>query len=186
MKKIVLMVMAAILLAAPLQAQENTETFEEAVTGLWKKTKQAVKKSSRRVQEDWNGDGLVEVEGHNYMHLYTTDLYKGTNAADFKEACVNEFKAKYPSVKIISVTIPQKDWTESTSRSLGKVSKYVKMLYCFIVGKDGEDGYINARFSYRMVKKVGKTWQNDEANWPLWERTDVLVPSVYNRLKDMK
>ena len=33
MKKIVLMAMAVMLLAAPVQAQENTETFEEAVTG---------------------------------------------------------------------------------------------------------------------------------------------------------
>ena len=64
------------------------------------------------------------------------------------------------------------------------MSKYVKMLYCYIVAKDGEDGYINARFSFRMTKKVGKSWQNDDANWPLWERTDVLVPSVYEKLKE--
>lgn len=184
MKKIVFMVMAAMFLAAPVQAQENSESFEEAVTGLWTKAKKAVKKSSRRVQEEWNGDGLVDIEGHSYMHLYTTDLYKGPNKADFKEACLNEFKAKYPTVKVLSTTIPQEEWTESTTRSLGKVSKYVKMLYCYIVAKDGEDGYINARFSFRMTKKVGKSWQNDDANWPLWERTDVLVPSVYEKLKE--
>ena len=186
MKKIVIIVLAAMLASNYACAQNNEETVSEAVTGLWKKAKQGVKKSSRRVKEEWNGDGLVEVDGHKYMRVFTKDLFKDKEAAAFKEACKELFKEKYPSTNIISVAIPQEEWTESTSRSLGKVSKYLKTVYCYVLAKDGEDGYINARFSFQRVRKVGKTWYDDPDNWPLWERTDVLVPSVYRQLKDME
>jgi hypothetical protein len=185
MKKIVLMVMAAMLMASPASAQTDSESVSEAVSGLWTKAKQGVTRSSRRIKEEMNGSGLVDVDGHSYMHIYTNDLFRESQAANFRTACTNIFKGKYPTVKILSVVIPQEEWTETTTRSLGRISKYVKTVYCYVLAQDGADGYINARFSFRRVKKVGKTWVDDADNWPLWERTDVLTPSVYRTLKDM-
>ncbi|MCR4854470.1 MAG: hypothetical protein K5893_12870 [Prevotella sp.] len=185
MKKIVLMVIAAMFIAAPANAQTDTESVSEAVSGLWTKAKQGVTRSTRRIKEEMDGGGLVDVDGHSYMHIYTDDLFRDSQAADFRTACTNAFKAKYPTVKILSVAIPQEEWTETTTRTLGRISKYVKTVYCYVLAQDGEDGYINARFSFRRVKKVGKSWNDDADNWPLWERTDVMTPSVYKTLSDM-
>ena len=185
-KKIVWMMMAALFMAAPANAQTDTESVSEAVSGLWTKAKQGVTRSTRRIKEEMNGDGLLDVDGHSYMRLHTKDLYQGKEAADFRAACRAAVKTKFPTVEILSVAIPQTEWTESTTRMLGKISKYVKTVYCYVLAKDGDDGYINARFSFRQTKKVGKTWKDDTDNWPLWERTDVLTRDVYQKLKDVE
>ena len=185
-KKIVWMMMAALLVAVPASAQTESESVSEAVSGLWTRAKQGVTRSTRRIKEEINGEGLLDVDGHSYMRVHTEDLYRGEGAADFRAACRAAVETKFPSVKILSVAIPQTEWTETTTRTFGRISKYVKTVYCYVLAQDGQDGYINARFSFRQVKKVGKTWNNDTDNWPLWERTDVLTPSVYEKLKSVE
>ena len=183
MKQKITMVLAALLFAAPIRAQTEAESISEAAADLWKVTRQTVKKQSRRVKEEINGGDLLNVDGRNYMRVYDMNLYADSDAREMRETCMKAFAEKYPSVKIVAAVIPQDGWTQTTTNSFGRVSKYVKTLYCYVLGKDGDDGYINARFSYRQVKKVGQEWLMDDANWPLWERTDVLTSEVYGKLK---
>lgn len=189
MKRKMMMLMAAsLILAAPATAQED-EGVGGAVAKVWNNTKKKVRNSTRRVKEKFNIDDaaadLREIDGHKYMLLYRTDLFKGEGAQDFKDQCLRAFKQKYPEVTVMNCVIPQTDWVSSTSRSVtGKVTKYVKTVYCYILAKDGSDGYINARFSFRQLKKVGGKWKNDSSNWPNWEDTDILTPEVYRQMKE--
>lgn len=187
-RKLWMMVMATMMVACPMQAQEDSG-IGEAVSKVWNNTKKKVRNSTRRVKENFNindaAADLREIEGHKYMQLYRQDLYKGAEATDFKEQCMMEFHRKYPEVEVMSCVIPQADWENSTIRSAtGKVKKYAKIMYCYILAKDGSDGFINARFSFRQLKKVGGKWKNDASNWPNWERTDVMTPDVYKQLKN--
>ena len=147
-------------------------------------------KTTLSIKEEFNVDNagaeLIQIDGHKYMPLRTNDLWKSNDANDFKEACRKEFMEKYPEIDIVSVVIPQADWTDTAIRSNGKISKYLKVLYCYILAKDGDDGYINARFSFRQVKPIGGQRKQDEDYWPLWERTDVIVPAVYKQLAEKK
>ncbi len=190
MKRIWIIMMAGMLVASPACAQEDN-SVSGAVTKIWNNTKKKVRNSTRRVKEEFNindaAADLREIDGHKYMLLYKTDAFKGEDAQELKDRCLQEFKDRYPEVTVLNCVIPQDEWIDTTSRSAtGKVTKYVKTIFCYILAKDGNDGYINARFSYRQLKKVGGKWKNDKSNWPNWERTDVMTPDVYKQLKDMK
>ena len=58
---------------------------------------------------------------------------------------------------------------------------YSQTLFCYIIGRDGNEGFINAKFVFERQKKVGDTVQT-KVKWPLWIRTDVLTNEVYQKL----
>jgi len=187
MRKIILPIVALLLLTAPAQAQNEMQSISEGISQLWKKTKKAINKTTQSIKEEFNideaGAELLEIDGHKYMPIYINDIFKGSEGDEFKETCRQQFLEKYSSVELLSCVIPQEDWTDKNTFVNGKVSKYLKLLYCYVLAKDGDDGYIQARFVFRKKKPVGGTWTNDEDYWPLWNRTDVMVPSVYEKLK---
>ena len=60
---------------------------------------------------------------------------------------------------------------------------YVQTLYCYVLAKDGDDGYVNARFVFQRQKEVGQQYEHVDGRWPLWERTDVIPMATYEQLK---
>ena len=55
-------------------------------------------------------------------------------------------------------------------------------MYCYAIAQDGEEGYINAKFTFQRYREVGGEYQPLQEKWPKWERTDVLSDKVYNKL----
>ncbi len=124
----------------------------------------------------------IKVNGKFYMPLYTVSLYQGSDVEAFKDSCRHIFMNKYPQAKISSVTLPQEGWISESVKDNNNIIGYLQTLYCYIIAKDGNDGYINARFAFKRYKDVGKDFGTVEGSWPKWERTDVLTNSTYNEL----
>lgn len=124
----------------------------------------------------------VKVDGAWYMPLYTVNLYTGSDLDVYRSACRKAFAEAYPGVEIVSVVVPQREWLSDTYKKNNKVTGYVQTLYCYVLGKDGSDGYVNARFMFQRTKDVGKTYQHASGRWPLWENTDVIPRASYEKL----
>ena len=181
--------------AVPVVAQTETpaqkENFGDRFVRLGKKAVKEMEKAANNL-----GDAIgfedrvnaktadsVKVDGAWYMPLYTVNLYKGSDLDIYRDACRKAFVAKYPGVKVESVVVPQQDWLSDTYKKNNKVTGYVQTLYCYVLAKDGNDGYVNARFMFQRQKEVGKQYQHVANCWPLWERTDVIPMATYEQLK---
>ena len=158
--------------------------FKERVTNLWHLSKDAINGVATKVQDNFETEnsGLHRVNGKYYMHLYDTSIYKGSDSSELCALCRKEFEEKYPAMVIKSVVIPQLDWATTTVEVDGQVEGYAQTLYCYIIAKDGNEGYVNAKFVFERQKKVGDTTMNNLVKWPLWIRTDVLTNEVYGKL----
>lgn len=163
--------------------------FEEKVSKFLKKTKKNLEQAGHELGdaigfEDRIGvkSDLVKVNGSFYMPLYSTDLYKGEDALTYRNTCTQLFRKKYPKVNILSVAIPQKEWVLETVEKDDELVGYQRTLHCFIIARDGDEGYVNAKFTYRQYKNVGQEFQNVKDWWPKWERTDFMTNSVYEQL----
>lgn len=124
----------------------------------------------------------VKIDGTWYMPLYTVNLYTGTDADIYRSACRKAFADAYPGVEIVNVVVPQREWLSDTYKKNNKVTGYVQTLYCYVLGKDGSDGYVNARFMFQRTKEVGKSYKHVDDRWPLWENTDVIPRASYEKL----
>lgn len=186
--------LAFLLLGATLnmsaqQPNKKKKTFEEKVSKFVKQTKKELEQAGHELGDAIGFDDriggksdLLKVNGSFYMPLYSKDLYKGEDALTYRKACTQQFRKKYPKVSIQSVTIPQKEWVLETVEKGGELVGYQRTLHCFIIARDGEEGYVNAKFTYRLYKNVGQEFQNVKGWWPKWERTDFMTNSVYEQL----
>ena len=198
MKRLFLAMLAGMLIAAlPTTAQteknrqDQKENFGQRFVRLGKKAVKEMEKAANGL-----GDAIgfedrvnaqtsdsVKVDGSWYMPLYTVNLYKGGDLDLYRDACRQAFVAKYPSVKVVSVVVPQQEWLSDTYKKNNKVTGYVQTLYCYVLAKDGDDGYVNARFVFQRQKEVGRQYEHVDGRWPLWERTDVIPMATYEQLK---
>lgn len=195
MKKIRIIPIAMLLgVAISVSAQNQDDkkpTFDKKVSDFWKKTKKELEQAGHQLGDaigfedriDRRAD-LRKVNGTFYMPLYSKDLYKGDSSLTFRTACTQLFRKKYPKANIMSVAIPQTDWVVEPVKKSGSVVGYQKTLHCFIIARDGEEGYINAKFTYAQYKDAGHDYQKIKKMWPQWTRTDVMSNSVYNELKE--
>lgn len=190
-------IMAVALLATgmPAMAQtentQQTETFGERFSRLAKKTVKEMEKAGHslgdaigfddRVNPEEDGDS-VKIGGTYYMPLYTVNLYKGTDARIYTDECRKRFAEKYPEAEIQKVVLPQKEWVSATLKRNSKVTAYTQTMYCYVLAKDGDDGYINARFSFTRTKTPGSTYKHASGGWPKWERTDVIPLADYQQM----
>lgn len=186
--------LAFLLLGATLnmsaqQPNKKKKTFEEKVSKFVKQTKKELEQAGHELGDAigfddrlYSKSDLLRVNGSYYMPLYSTDMYKGDSALAFRTQCTKLFRQKYPKVSIQSVTIPQKEWVLETVEKGGELVGYQRTLHCFIIARDGEEGYVNAKFTYRQYKNVGQEFQNVKGWWPKWERTDFMTNSVYEQL----
>ena len=129
-----------------------------------------------------NTKDLIRIKGYYYMPIYNINLYKGTEAKTFRQECVNLFATKYPKAEILSVALPQTDWLHETVKKKRVIVGFVESMYCYIIAKDDNDGYINARFCYKRYKDVGDSYGPLVEYWPKWERSDYLTPQLYRTL----
>jgi len=130
----------------------------------------------------------VSSRSNTYSKYYDTssDAYKEmvewTTGGGVKKAEIDYYT---PGVfNVLSVTIPQEGWVSKAVKDGGKVIGYLQYMYCYVLAQDGDDGYINARFSFQRYKDVGKDYGSVNGRWPRWDRTDVLTRSVYDELKN--
>ncbi|MES4920481.1 teichoic acid biosynthesis protein B [Hoylesella timonensis] len=172
------------------QSQDKKkEPFEKKVSKFWKKTKKELEQAGHELGDAIGFDDrlsgksdLLKVNGSFYMPLYSKDLYKGEDALTFRKTSTQLFRKKYPKVNIQSVSIPQKEWVLEAVEKDGELVGYQRTLHCFIIARDGDEGYVNAKFTYRQYKNVGQEFQNVKDWWPKWERTDFMTNSVYEQL----
>ena len=189
MKKMMIMTILALLITCGASAQMTEKPtgkgpLKDRVQNFWKQARESVNDVVDKVQDNLENEnsGLRRVKGKYYMNIYDTNLYKGADCEELCAMCKKEFMAKYPAVTIRSVVIPQTEWLTSTVESEGQVTGYAQTLYCYILAKDGNEGFINAKFVFERQKKVGEPAMNNRVKWPLWIRTDVLTNEVYGRL----
>ena len=194
MKRVLSMLTAAMLLAvAPLSAQNKKtgtkESFGKKVSKFWKKTKKEMEDAGHELGDAIGfedriarEDDLVKVDGTYYMPIYKVNQYKGADADEYCEASRKKFGARYPNADIQSVVIPQGDWISKTVKQNDKIKGYQQTLYCYVLARDGNDGYIYAKFVYARYKDVGGTYNPVSGMWGTWERTDVIPNATYTKL----
>ena len=171
---------------------KKKEPFDKKVSKFWKKTKKELEQAGHELGDaigfndriDGKSD-LLKVNGSYYMPLYSKDLYKGEDALTYRKTCTQLFIKKYPKVSIQSVAVPQKEWVLETVEKDGELVGYQRTLHCFIIARDGDEGYVNAKFTYQQYKNVGQEFQNVKGWWPKWERTDFMTNSVYEQLLNL-
>lgn len=193
MKKIgyfvVVLLLGAVTNVSAQKQNTKKEPFDKKVSKFLKKTKKELEQAGHELGDaigfndriDGKSD-LLKVNGSYYMPLYSTDLYKGEDALTYRKTCTQLFRKKYPKVNIQSVAIPQKEWVLETVEKDGELVGYQRTLHCFIIARDGDEGYVNAKFTYRQYKNVGQEFQNVKGWCPKWERTDFMTNSVYEQL----
>jgi len=199
MKKQYLVLMAAFLptVTLPVGAQNNKNNQQETLVGkvskLWKDAKKQIDKTGKDIGEKIGFDelaskkheaDLIEVDGMKYMPIYNFDLFMSGHAADDAELVRlsrEAFTKRYPNAKILYAVVPQKDWLNTVLKNGDSVVGYRREAYCFIVAKDGSDGYLNARFLFSAERVAGGEYVKSNS-WPRWERTDVIPSHVYPKL----
>ena len=196
-KNLVLMTLALLIVSLPMNAQKNRnkqqQSFVKKVTSIWNKAKKQVSDTGKDIGEKIGINeisskqkdvDLVEVDGKKYMPIYNFDLFMSGHAADDAELVRlsrEAFTKRYPNANILYAVVPQKDWLNTVLKNGDSVVGYRREAYCFIVAKDGSDGYLNARFLFSADRKVGGEYMKNNS-WPRWERTDVLPNQVYDKL----
>ncbi|MGP1453289.1 MAG: Tat pathway signal sequence [Segatella oris] len=199
MKKMNSMVMAMALLtmALPMNAQTNKNKQQESlvkkVTTIWNNAKKQVKQTGKDIGEKIGFDDmaakeqdtdLIEVDGMKYMPIYNFDLFVNSHTTEDVELVRlsrEAFMKKYPNAEIMYAVVPQQDWLHTALRDGSKVTGYRRRAYCFVVAKDGSDGYLNARFLFSAERVAGGEYVKSNS-WPRWERTDVIPSHVYPKL----
>ena len=124
----------------------------------------------------------IRISGYNYMPLYSVNIYSGSDANNFRNECRRQFVSRYKSAVVQSVAIPQIDWVSEPVKKDGKITGYIQTIFCYVIARDGSDGYINAKFVFQRYKNVGETFQDLKDKWPKWEKTDVMTSKIYNKL----
>lgn len=179
-----------LLMALSMHAQvykEVDKTPGERLGTLLKDFEKGMKKTCESLSDLLGLEGkadstLIEIDGVKYMPVYTVDRFTADSVSMYA-ACCTDFAARYNATTIVSVTIPQENWLEAVVMEKKKVTMYKRRVYCYVLGKDGKDGYINARYSFTQYRKPGMRWLAPEGYWPKFERADVIPMMHYKRLK---
>lgn len=196
-KNLVLMTLALLIVSLPMNAQKNRnnqqQSFVKKVTSIWNKAKKQVSDTGKDIGEKIGINeisskqkdvDLVEVDGKKYMPIYNFDLFVNSHTkedAELVRLSREAFMKKYPNAEIMYAVVPQQDWLHTALRDGSKVTGYRRRAYCFVVAKDGSDGYLNARFLFSAERVAGGEYVKSNS-WPRWERTDVIPSHVYPKL----
>ena len=175
--------------SAQTSTSNKTESLGSKISRILNRARKSANKAGKQVGYALDADGhlnkendLIKVSGLYYMPLYTVNLYQGKEAAEFRETVRKKFMEKYPQTKLQTVVIPQTDWLHEPVEKGDVIVGYLQTMYCYAIAQDGEEGYINAKFTFQRYREVGGEYQPLQEKWPKWERTDVLSDKVYNKL----
>lgn len=162
---------------------KSSQSFGSAVSNFWKKTKQGIKDSGVAIADEFSHrPGEYRINGTFYMPLYDVNLYKGEDGSVLADTCRVMFNKRYPQALIQSCVLPQTDWIGEEVKKGDEIVGYLYTMYCYVVARDGTDGYINARFLFQRYRDVGRSPAALEGKYPLWERTDVIPAKDYEKL----
>lgn len=191
MKKALFLILACMAAFSGVSAQsemlkaDSTETFGQAVSRIWKNTKQGIKDSGQAIADEFSHrPGEYRVNGTFYMPLYDTNLYKGEDGEKMRDTCYMMFYKRYPQALVQTCVLPQTEWLSETVKKDGRAEGYVSTMYCYVIARDGAEGYLNARFVFKTYKEAGKKPVIMDDSWPKWERTDVIPANDYKKLKE--
>ena len=175
--------------SAQTSTSNKTESLGSKISRILNRARKSANKAGKQVGYTLDADGhlnkendLIKVSGLYYMPLYTVNLYQGKEAAEFRETVRKKFMEKYPQTKLQTVVIPQTDWLHEPVEKGDVIIGYLQTMYCYAIAQDGEEGYINAKFTFQRYREVGGEYQPLQEKEPKWERTDVLSDKVYNKL----
>lgn len=189
---------AVALLPAMASAQTDStatspkkEKLSEKMSRLLKRARTSMENAGHQLGDAIGFDDRIDsgyadsilIEGTYYMPLYDTSLYRGSDAMIYTDESRKLFAERYPEVEMLTVCLPQQEWITETVRMGNVVVGYRQTMHCFIIGKDGDDGYVNAKFTFRRYKEVGKQYRRVSGQWPLWEKTDIIPNNIYEKLK---
>ena len=166
--------------------KDTTKSPKERLNTLLGDFKKGVKKTGESLSgllglDSGNDEGLVEIDGVKYMPLYTANRF-APDSVSMYNACRADFARRYEQATVVSVVIPQDDWAETVVTENKKVTMYKRTAYCYVLAKDGADGYIHARYSFRQLRKPGKQWLFPEGYWAKFERADAIPAMHYRKL----
>ena len=185
MKSSLFMLLAAFGWATVAQAQSADTTKDQTIAGkmarFWKQVKDEVSYTADGLFSK-EGNYKVLVDGNYYMPVYDVNLYKGTDGREMRNECGTQLLRKYPSAEIVSCVIPQTDWLTTTEEQGGQVVSYKQTLYCYVLAKDGAEGYINQRYVFVRSRKPGEDFVNDTQCWAKLQGTDVMAGKVFDKL----
>ncbi len=196
MKKNICAIMAIMLiLAIPVSSQNaNTtkkQSFIERASSLFKKNKKRFNKQVKQMKDDigldgksYNQDKDIKVNGEYYMPIYDVNLFKGSEAQEMRNLCEQVFRTRYPEAVLMSSALPQTDWIIDNVKKDGIIVGYRETMYCYVLGQDGGDGYINMKFTFQRYKDVGKSYTNVKGVWPMLSRINIIPKSAFGELKD--
>ena len=190
MKRQLTVLLLALILAIPANAQvykDIKQTPKERLNTLFRDIKRGIRKTGDSLNELLGGDSdsdktLVEVDGVSYMPVYTTNRFAADSTGMYV-ACRADFARRYSHATVISTVIPQETWDETVMKDNKKVVMYRRRAWCYVLAKDGEDGYINARYAFVQLRKPGQKWLAPEGYWPKFERADAIPNAHYKKLK---
>ena len=180
---------ASITVASAQSKKSKKEEREKKIEEFMEESRKALSDAGNAIGDFFGLDDrvdkkedLIKIKHVYYMPLYNVNLYKGNDAEGFRKQCSDMFSGRFPQAKVLSIALPQQQWVKEDVVKSNVVVGHTETMYCYIIAKDGGDGYINARFSFQQYKDVGKAYESIEGKWPQWDRTDVLTPAIYNEL----
>lgn len=198
MKRLILSVIVALAFGTPYAVAQSKTSKQEPLTTkaskFWKKTKRNLKNAGQEVKDAIGinsgsknplDDGEnVSIDGVYYMPLYSVNLYAGQDAAVYCDTCRSLFKKKFPHADIMSIALPQKQWLSTAVKKKDEVEGYLQTMYCYVIARDGSDGYINSKFMFQRYRDVGGNYNHVLDTWPKWVKTEALPNDIYEKLKN--
>lgn len=189
MKRTYILLMAALLCGGAARAQSDNSSQDKSVARkmakFWKQVKDEVTYTADGLFSK-KGNYKVLVDGSYYMPIYDTNLYKAKDGREMRDQCGTQLLRQYPSAEIVACAIPQTDWLTEPVESGGKVEGYRQTLYCYVLARDGSEGYINQRYVFIRTRKVGQDYVKDSSQWAKLQDTSVMTNDVYNKVKKQK
>lgn len=172
--------------SAQAQSESKThkakETIAQKAKKVWSDAKKSVNSTADIIKGELgisNGRDSVRMK---YMPIYTDNEYEGGDMYKLIQSCRDDFQARCPKCEIVSSVIPDKDWTTLNMTQGGVVVGYVQELRCYVLGKDGQDGYIYMEYTYKRSKNVGGDYVNTDW-WPRMTRMDIIPADDFDLIK---
>ena len=136
---------------------------------------------------EWNLFGL---NSSSMVERYTIQNLEGTEnnkaKADVLLSIDNEGDYQEETCSIYMVYEKDKwvvDEIDNVKKD-GIIVGYRETMYCYVLGQDGGDGYINMKFTFQRYKDVGKSYTNVKGVWPMLSRINIIPKSAFGELKD--
>lgn len=173
-------------------SKEPRRTWKQKFKSIFNDGKKSVQDTGKEIKDRLGieekdnvyKDRDIKIGREYYMPLYKVSLYKDSDSRALREDCEQVFRARYPEATIVSSALPQTDWLVENVKQNGNIIGYREIMYCFVLGKDGDDAYINLKFTFQRYKEVGKSYQNIASKWPELTRVDVIPMKAYEKLKN--